>query len=144
MADGTAGPGRGCCDASCRSLPVINRASIDELRDDTGDGFPRILQRFLDHLPERLAAVGDAWSQGRPVDVGVAAHKLKGLAATYGLDRFVAACITLEECVDGPEWMGTDREPLEKFLAEGVRARAALEAELAAVGEDRTGGRGAP
>ena len=71
-----------------------------------------------------------------PMNTILGMGELLGLAATYGLDRLVAACMGLEEQVEAPEWTSTDGEMLETFLAEGACARAALESELGQLRSD--------
>ncbi len=75
---------------------AINRTVFKQLCRDLGAGIKPALQRFLDKLPQRLAAIVDAVEKGNAAESARAAHKLKGAAATLGAERLADLCRELE------------------------------------------------
>ncbi|MBF0426103.1 MAG: response regulator [Magnetococcales bacterium] len=111
---------------------AIDRATLGQLREDTGESFPVILRGFLERLPGRLEMIHSHWRRGNREEVRMAVHKLKGIAATVGAGQLVAICTTMEGRLRHETWAGDAETLLEAFIAEGAYVHKALEAELSA------------
>jgi HPt (histidine-containing phosphotransfer) domain-containing protein len=106
---------------------LINPQTLKRLQNETGPGFQRVLALFLKNLPNRLDALSSAWQAKDWEELRQAAHKLKGVSATFGAERFSGCCAMLEqEAAQGTLLEGVP-EILEELLAEGERARQELQ-----------------
>lgn len=79
-----------------RSLPTLNRETLDHLKRDLGGEIRKQLQKFLLRLPERLSAVSEASQTFSPEALVLAAHKLKGVTSTFGAERLADMARRLE------------------------------------------------
>ena len=108
----------------------LDRQSLDRLRSlsaGDGDGFlGKVIHTFLASSADDLAAVRRLAAEGRWLEVGRAAHRLKGSSATLGATRVAAVCATLEKQASAGR--GQEIDPLIGRLGEELeRACAALD-----------------
>ncbi|GAB0056901.1 Sensor histidine kinase RcsC [Candidatus Magnetaquicoccaceae bacterium FCR-1] len=76
---------------------VIDPVLLEQLKNETGSGFARILEMFLKNFPGRLDALRAAWETHDAEGLRQVAHKLKGTSSTFGATRFAQACAELEQ-----------------------------------------------
>ncbi|MBF0127970.1 MAG: Hpt domain-containing protein, partial [Magnetococcales bacterium] len=81
-------------------LDAMQTERLDQLRRETGAGFVRVVELFLDNLAPRIEALEQAWRDGERDVLRQQAHKLKGSCATFGALRLAALCAQMEELVD--------------------------------------------
>ncbi|MBF0399440.1 MAG: response regulator [Magnetococcales bacterium] len=110
---------------------AIRLPLLDQLREETGPGFERVVSLFLKNFPARLDALSAAWQAKDWEALRQASHKLKGTSATYGAARFAGCCANLERHV--AQGGATEKIPamLEEILTEGRRVQRELEQFLA-------------
>jgi CheY-like chemotaxis protein len=114
---------------------ALSQAKLAELRSIAADGGPDLFRElaalFLGDLEERLAALRAGVSAGDAGTVARMAHTLKGSAGNLGAERLMGACLELEQAARGGTTTGL-AAVLARLETEAARARAALEAEVAA------------
>ncbi|MBF0132070.1 MAG: PAS domain S-box protein [Magnetococcales bacterium] len=70
-------------------------------QSDLGSSVGRVVQKFLECLPERQTCVCNALAQGDAKSLEDTCHKLKGGAATLGAIRFSRICAEIEKGAKG-------------------------------------------
>lgn len=115
---------------------TLDRGPLDELIQYLGpDRLIAMIDKVPDALEARLADVRSA--AGKPAEVGrMAAHRLKGLASTYGLRRIAALALAFESGdlrLDAPE-------AVERLAASIAAARTDLARFTSELRGDRTTG----
>ncbi len=70
---------------------------LEELQEDLGKAFPRTVRVFLDLLPQRMANISEAISQGDDRNLALEAHTLKGSLSMVGAGRLCEIAKELEE-----------------------------------------------
>lgn len=85
-----------------------------------------ITRLFIDDGAVRLAALREAWVEGRVKDAARAAHTIKGAAANVGALRVVAAAVAVEARCEG----SFDEDGFAALAAELAAAAKALQAEF--------------
>ncbi len=75
----------------------INRDTLARFRADMGGNIDRLLTKTIKNLPGRIATINEAVKQNQPELLADSAHKLKGISATFGMDRLNAMARTLEK-----------------------------------------------
>ena len=79
---------------------AVDPSSLLMLRQLQKPGAPdavgRILERFLEETPQRMAALRQAVEQGDARGLEQAAHALKGIAGTVGANEMAGMAQTLE------------------------------------------------
>ncbi|NVO12514.1 MAG: response regulator [Rhodoplanes sp.] len=83
------------------SLPVLDLAATEILRDEIGDdGFAAALDCFLDDARRRLAVLRDLAAGADRKTLGIEAHTLKGSAGALGFRRLAELALALEKEAD--------------------------------------------
>ncbi|HKQ62831.1 MAG TPA: response regulator [Candidatus Polarisedimenticolaceae bacterium] len=101
---------------------------------DGGAGFVvALIQQFLAEAPRRLTALREGANQGDATSVALAAHALKGSAASMGANRLASRCQRLELEAKRGAVAAAARAELAEIEQEYERVRAALDAEREAV-----------
>ncbi|HMQ34806.1 MAG TPA: response regulator, partial [Chloroflexaceae bacterium] len=124
-----AGPPRGKAAAAGELGGVIDRAALDALQAELGDGQPEVVievvDLFLDDLPAQLEALGRSAAAANAVEVHRIAHSIKSSAAIVGARRLAEASEALEAVVVGKSLAGVP-ERVAAVAASGYEALAAL------------------
>jgi HPt (histidine-containing phosphotransfer) domain-containing protein len=82
----------------------------------------------LEHIPQRISALGEAVRRGDLTEAARTAHSLRGSAGTVGALGIVRACALLEEAATAGR-AGALAEALAAVESQWPRVAAALEAE---------------
>ncbi len=109
-----------------------------QLREAVNEGgfLTSLVDKFLEEVPARLAALREAAGRGDAQALMRAAHSLKGCAGTLGARGMAAMCGGLEEC--GRAGRAAEAVPrLADRQKEFDRVRKALDAELRCVARGR-------
>ncbi len=122
---------------------LLDRDVLGQLREADragGNGFlANLIARFMQEVPERIAALRDAVTAADRDTTVKAAHALKGSAGALGARTLAAACRALEELGrTGPVSGATPH--LERIETEFARVRSALQNELAGKPRHRKAG----
>ncbi len=94
--------------ASDEPLPTIEKPMLKSRLHD----HPKlrvVAQTFADQLPERRAAIENAWAQRDLQALAALAHWLKGSGGTAGFDEFTAPARALEQLVRDGELQALER-----------------------------------
>lgn len=91
--------------------PFDNGERLRLLHADVGPFIEGIVGRFLEKLPERLQAIGAAIASEDRSAIFLAAHKLKGSAATLGAEGMVQFCDHLETISRSDQPLRSDLMP---------------------------------
>ena len=75
----------------------INMEVFQEFREDLEDEIEPALSLFIDKMPHYLQDLAEAISRGEATVLAQGAHKLKGIAATFGADTLAAKALQLEK-----------------------------------------------
>ncbi|MBF0114060.1 MAG: response regulator [Magnetococcales bacterium] len=75
---------------------TVNLTALQQLQQDLGLGFKRVLNNFLVSVPIRIAALTTACQNENYAMAHQLAHKLKGTAASFCADRLSQLCARLE------------------------------------------------
>jgi HPt (histidine-containing phosphotransfer) domain-containing protein len=109
---------------------AVDISSLVALRQLQAPGKPdrvgRIVDRFLEETPERLAALRAATANGNPGALEAAAHALKGIAGTVGANEMRDLAAGLEHLGRGGSTLGAS-EVIIALEASLDRARAVFE-----------------
>lgn len=62
-----------------------------------------LIQMFVDELPERIAALEQAWEGANAAEIARIAHQLKGASAGYGFKVVGDAAARLEHFIKGAQ-----------------------------------------
>ncbi|WP_130470009.1 ATP-binding protein [Candidatus Magnetaquicoccus inordinatus] len=101
---------------------TVNLIALQQMREDLGTGFKRVLNNFLVSIPERLDALNAACRHNNRILTKQLAHKLKGTAATFCADRLSQLCAQLEFTAILPTPSPTQiNELLDEIMREGER-----------------------
>lgn len=76
---------------------LLDMAILDELREDIGDAFPKMIEVFLEDTPTLFHKMEQAISSGDATAVADLAHCIKGAAKNLGANRLAEATRQLEE-----------------------------------------------
>ncbi|MBF0307972.1 MAG: Hpt domain-containing protein [Magnetococcales bacterium] len=77
---------------------------MSALRAEVGAGFGKLVDNFLEQLPGRVVAIDAAWQRRDGAQMALMAHRLKGVAATFGAARLSALALDLEGLARRAEW----------------------------------------
>ena len=107
---------------------VLASDTLKTLREVLGEGFPELVDRFLEDAEERLARMARALDAGEAGTVGSEAHLLKSSCRNLGALNMAALCECLEMQAEqgGPDGMPRVFDSLQAAF---VRVRKALERE---------------
>jgi HPt (histidine-containing phosphotransfer) domain-containing protein len=85
-------------DPGAGAEPTIDRAVLDQLREDLGGNAPLhdVIVTFLDNTPAALAALRDAAVRGDADAIRRAAHTINGTSAMLGARSLTEQCAELE------------------------------------------------
>ena len=82
------------------SLPLLDDAAIDALRDPELGGEPEFLAEvvdaFLGDTPPRIATIRESLASSDGIALSRAAHSLKGSSGNFGAQRLQTICADLE------------------------------------------------
>lgn len=106
-------------------LPCINMEKYERFRHDIGSGINMLLAKFLENLPGRIADIKTAIQDQAPESLARAAHKLKGTAATFGLDRLSDISKQLEMLARSGK-LPVDDKLLDAIVAESQKVQVKL------------------
>jgi HPt (histidine-containing phosphotransfer) domain-containing protein len=113
--------------------PTLDAKAIERLRAlatsvarPGEDILGHITRLFVDDSAVRLAALREAWVDGRAKDAARAAHTIKGAAANVGALRVIAAAVAVEAGCTG----SFDEDAFAGLAAELAAAAQALQAEF--------------
>ena len=104
----------------------LNQTTLNQLRQDLGGHIERPINRFLEHLPIRVADISHATAHQDTTLLENVAHKLKGTSATIGAEQLAALANTLEgigksgilsEVTTPLDDLKAEAEKVEKLLA---------------------------
>ena len=84
------------CQPSSASIPAPPRHPSDLALDSEVERSPAVVRVFLRHVPDQLASLASALSNGDLEALHNAAHKLKGSCVSVGVPRMAALCVGLE------------------------------------------------
>ena len=76
---------------------VINLKTINKLQASTGRAFPRLMEVFLEDVPQHINELKEAVSARNPEQIFQLSHRIKGAAASLGGDQLTEACKQLEK-----------------------------------------------
>jgi diguanylate cyclase (GGDEF)-like protein len=76
---------------------LLDMAILDELREDIGDAFPKMIEVFLEDTPTLFHKMEQGISAGDATAVADFAHCIKGAAKNLGANRLAEATRQLEE-----------------------------------------------
>lgn len=83
---------------------LLNRAALDQLEKDTSPEIvPMILNKFLQELETRCAAIRESLAAGDVERLGLEAHSIKSASRTFGLEQLSVRALTLEDAVRGAD-----------------------------------------
>jgi two-component system, sensor histidine kinase and response regulator len=77
-------------------LPIVDRNTLQELEVDMGCSIDRIILKFIETLPGRIATIVTAAKQRDLSAIEDVAHYVKGGARTLGAKQLAAICLELE------------------------------------------------
>lgn len=84
-----------------------------------------LVREFVEHLPERMRALEEAWRSANVESAARLAHQLKGASAGYGFTPVGEAAARLERAIrDSSEDLESARGELEQLVALCRRATA--------------------
>lgn len=76
------------------STPIYSSLAVDP-------DLAEIVEMFVDEMPDRVAAIAEAWTSGDLEHLGRLAHQLKGAAGSYGFDEVTPYAAALERTARG-------------------------------------------
>ncbi|MCA6217945.1 Hpt domain-containing protein [Ideonella sp. B7] len=128
MFDANRDPGADANGDGARSEPVLDNASLDQLRalDPHGGSFlKRVLQTYQRSLTQQQQGIDQAFGAGEWQALSHAAHALKSASASVGALQLSSLCARMEQGVREARLddMGS---LVEQFRAEAVRVHAAV------------------
>ncbi len=77
-------------------LPLLDDATLAELREIMEDDFGDLVRTFLEDLPDQLTAIDSAVSQGAAEPLSRSAHRLKSGCGSIGATRLTEIARRLE------------------------------------------------
>ncbi|MEO5344951.1 MAG: response regulator [Magnetococcus sp. YQC-9] len=115
--------------AAAREREPIDRDKIQELQEDLGEEFAKVLRTFQSGLPDRSARIWAAVKAKDANQVHMEVHSLKSLSAQFGLGRMREIVVSLDNKVKTGSLDGAT-ELAERLLEEIRLADAAISAYL--------------
>lgn len=112
-----------------REREPIDREKIQELQEDLGEDFFKVLRTFQAGLPDRSARVWAAMQANDANQVHMEVHSLKSLSAQFGLGRLREVVVGLDNKARAGSLEGTS-ELAERLMEEIRTADAAISAYL--------------
>jgi signal transduction histidine kinase/DNA-binding response OmpR family regulator/HPt (histidine-containing phosphotransfer) domain-containing protein len=113
-----------------QAAPAVDAAVVGRLVASLGEqgrgSAAALIETFLGHVPEQMAALGTALEQGEADVVQREAHTIKSNAAAFGADRLSGLCRELEAAAKAGELDGR-RDLLDRVEAELGRVIVELE-----------------
>ncbi len=123
--EGRAGPAGQGDDAG------LDYAALNELREDTGEAFGRMIKVFVEDLPAHIRAIEDAVAANDAAALTQAAHSLKGSSGNLGAQGLSRTCARLES--SGRQGVAQGLGPMiQQLRSESERAVKALLKETSA------------
>lgn len=98
---------------------ILNRKTIDSLREMGEDFFSELIQTFLDSSREEIERIRREIEAGNPAGAGEAAHCLKGACLGQGAEEMAGICREIESRGDAGKLEGSGE--LLKQLEEAFR-----------------------
>ncbi len=98
---------------------ILNRKTIDSLREIGDDFFSELIQTFLDSAREEIERIRREIEAGNPSGAGEAAHCLKGACLGQGAEEMAGVCREIE--TRGDEGKLEEGRELLKRLEEAFR-----------------------
>jgi len=104
-------------------LPTLQGQKLAEMAAEIEDGFPPLVRMFLDHLPEKVLRLQEAFSRGDHRLVQEIAHQLKGNSANFFAEKLADLCRQIEDNAAADQLRSEIMQTLE---AEAQKVSAAL------------------
>ncbi|MEO5351118.1 MAG: PAS domain S-box protein [Magnetococcus sp. YQC-3] len=106
---------------------ILDAQTLARLKADTGPGFKRVLQLFLDDIPVRLESLTRLWNADNIEELTQATHKLKGTSVSYGAKQLASLCAEWERRIQNEGKTSNSAVMLEEIRAEGERVCQAIQ-----------------
>jgi len=104
---------------------AVDAATIEALAED-GSLLRELRDLFVNEAPEQLHRMDDGHRQGDAKAVALAAHRLKGTAATFGAEEMRRLCMEIEGLARGGSLDGV-QSMIQQLGTECDRLRLALD-----------------
>jgi HPt (histidine-containing phosphotransfer) domain-containing protein len=112
-------------DLAPTEISAVDAETIMALRED-GSLLRELRDLFCTEAPEQLEKMRDGYRSADPKAVGLAAHRLKGTAVTFGAGVMQRLCLEIEEQARDGKLDGVDRM-IQELSAESDRVKLALD-----------------